>query len=191
MERISKKWRYIVVLLALGAIFYAGASQVGKTSYKTLRSSVAAASVESDLSATQKTWAYYKANLTVGLGYSVNVPQNVGVVFTFSHTNADTDTATFIVYGYKEGGPAEFVASGNLTAGAQISDASRYYADTIGTQVERWAGAIDWVDADGDNGVAKLIIDSLDYSYFVVLFTAISAADSVACDVTWFDVNGD
>ncbi|MHC4364800.1 MAG: hypothetical protein ACYSTJ_04955 [Planctomycetota bacterium] len=152
-------------------------------SYETFRDTVSSA--DSDLTASTKTWATFIS--TYHPRSSTNKPaiqlpsQANRITVIFDHKNANTDTATFIIYAYREGGPAEYVCSSTLTAGAQETDdaTTRYYADTIGTVTDRWPETLTESDSGGNNGVAKITFDARGYKYLLCLFTAISTNDDV------------
>lgn len=159
--------------------------------YYTLRDTVSTADNSgADFTAAQKTWAHYEATYSdaIGNGLSKRLsPRANAVQIIFDFKNVDADTATFVIYAYRPGGPAEFVCSGNLTAGAQPTDDSttRYYADTIASLTQRWLKPVAKIDASANNGVAKIAFDSCGYEYFVCLFTAISSNDNVRAKISW------
>lgn len=170
-----------------------------QTAYALLRNTVEAASKDTDLTSTQKTWAHFCTTYSTDTypggtvaAKSWNVPEyaNAAIV-VFDHKNANTDTATFVLYGYREGGPAEFICSGNLTAGAQKGDVApvtksataRYFADTITSFVTRWPQLASTTDAAANDGVAKVSFDLLGISRLLCLFTAISSSDNVRAKV--------
>ena len=177
----------VFLLSVVGFTCFLMGARPSQSQWATVRSTVSAA--ESDINDVEKTWDYYRANLTEGAGYSFYVPDRAIVEVAFTHKNADSDTASFVIYGYKTNGDAAFVCSGACTAGAMASNGGRYYCDTIGTQVERWPGALEFVDEDGDDGMARVVFDACDYRYFVILFTAVSTSDNVQAQATWYQTN--
>ncbi len=162
-----------------------------QTKYTILRDTLS--SNDTDLTDAQKTWAYFDTNFKPSVtvvGKSSQLPRGAKVVeIIFDHKNANTDTATFILYAYRDGGPAEFVCTGVLTAGAQKNDDStaRYYADTINTTVDRWVRAVEFVDAGGNNGVARVAFDPFERKYILCLFTAISSSDDVRAKIAAYE----
>lgn len=145
--------------------------------YTILRNTLS--SNDTDLTDAQKTWAHFLANYhpDVATKKSSRIPRGAKLAeITFDHTT-EAETATFIIYAYREGGPAEFVCTGALTAGAQETDdpTTRYYADTIGSTADRWVKAVEFVDAGGDDGVARVAFDPFEHKYILCLFTVISA----------------
>lgn len=150
--------------------------------YSVLRDTVAAASVDTDLTSTQKTWAYFGTNWESSGSTSWEASRKtngVRVIFDFKNVNADT--ASFILYAYTLKGDAEFVCSGDLTAGAQANNdtTARYYADTIANFVQRWNASVKIVDAAGNDGIAKVSFDFCGYKHLICLFNAISSGDNV------------
>lgn len=183
---MKKHKKVILIAVAIGIILFCSAyDQTAKYKYHTLRDTVSAA--DTDLTAAQKTWSHYLTNYTSS-GASYKLPRGANFAHVvFDHKNANTDTATFILYGYRENGPAEFICSGNLTAGAQETGDSttRYYADTIESLTQRWIGNIDTCDASGNNGVAKVNFDTYGIARVVCLFSAISTSDDVRAKIVY------
>jgi hypothetical protein len=158
-------------------------------------------SADTDLAAATKTWATFVSTYHPTGGSSaiaVRIPRTCrDIAICFDHKNADDDTAAVSLYGYREGGPAEFICSiDTITAGDQESDlgspsTNRYFCDTIGTVTERHviypnptgATATVEVDGGGNNGVAKLYFASRGFKYLLCLFTTISTNDNVRA---WF-----
>ena len=159
--------------------------------YTILRNTLS--SNDTDLTASQKTWAYFETNFKPSVTVikkSSQLPRGAKIAeIIFDHKNADSDTATFIIYAYREGGPAEFVCTGVLTAGAQETDDStaRYYADTIATFSERWPKAVEPADASANNGVAKVAFDPLERKFILCLFTVISSSDDVRAKIAAYE----
>ena len=162
-----------------------------QTSYTILRDTLS--SNDTDLTDAQKTWAYFETNFKPSVtvvGKASLLPRGSRMAeVTFDHSNANSDTASFIIYAYREGGPAELVCSGNLVAGAQETDDSttRYYADTIDTTVDRWVRAVEFVDAGGNNGVARVAFDPFERKYILCLFTVISSSDDVRAKIAAYE----
>ena len=165
--------------------------------YRVVRSAIASA--DSDLTASQRTWAYYIANLQ-GFDYvpndtdtSVEETDSNGVQFTFSF-NDNAGTGVAVIYGIKRAEtaatqvitPMEQICSYTLAAGTQETgdSSARFYADTAVSVYDRW-GIVSTRDAGGDNGVAKVLFDGSGYYAFVVLFTTISASDNISCYATY------
>ncbi len=158
--------------------------------YYILRDTLAAASVDSDLTASQKDWGYFTANLTQDDKRSKDIPVSANFVqIIFDHSNAANDTATVVIYACKTKGPVEFVCSGNLLSGAQETNdtTARYYCDTIGdtSWAARWSKEVGLSDNAGNDGVAKINFDALGYQHIICLFTAISSGDDVRAKITW------
>jgi hypothetical protein len=177
---------------------------MSKTGYQILRDTVSSA--DSDMTATTKTWANFVTNYKVRTdshtgavsngGKSIKVPPygNVAVI-VFDHKNANTDTADFKIYGFANGGDAEFICLGQLTAGAQGTNDStqRFYADTVDDTAggggnddavtERHIGSVAVYDGNGNDGVARVVFDTYDFEYLLCLFTAISTSDDVRAKV--------
>lgn len=163
--------------------------------YVLLRDTLAAASVDTDLTATQKTWAHFVTNystdscrdVTGNPGKSWKVPLGANAALVTFDFNDNAGTATFILYAYRERGPAEFICTSTLIAGAQTTDDStaRYYADTVGTVTQRWLQTVYKVDAAGNDGVAKMAFDLSGADRLLCLFTVIKAADDVRARVAY------
>ena len=170
--------------------------------YRLFRDTVSTA--DTDLTATTKSWGTFKSTYHPRSGSSkiaipVNERDNKAIV-CFDHKNANTDTASFTIYAYRQGFPAEFVCSvDTITAGDQVSDGvldsfgtattNRYFADTIATITQRWiggSGSVEEIDSAGNNGVAKLKFDTYGYSFLLILFTTISASDDVRAWISFY-----
>jgi len=162
---------------------------MSKAQFHVLRNTVSTA--ESDLSSTQKTWAYFHTNFHVhgngnNTGKSILVPNSKRVaIVCFDHEHVDADTATAILYGYPEKGDAEFICSVNLTSGKQTTNdaTARYYCDTFASLTNRWIGSVGQYDYAAGDGIAKLVFDTYDLRYIICLFTAISATDDVRAKI--------
>lgn len=93
-----------------------------------------------------------------------NVPQGANaavIVFHGTHTSPNNKTMTWELYGYREGGPAEMIASGTATLGTQrvtAGTATEMFADTIAITSQTWLDTLTIVD-DGNNRMAKLCFD--------------------------------
>jgi hypothetical protein len=178
------------------ALRYWWFAETRHSKYVTLRDTLATA--DTDLADDEKTWAHFGTNYSTDCVapdvdgnalMSWKAPDSANAVTViFDHKNADADTATFILYAYREKGPAEFVCSGSLTAGAQANDdaTARYYADTIASFVQRWIQTVAQTDAGGNDGVAKVSFDLCGYSRVLCLFDDISANDNVRAKIAWF-----
>jgi hypothetical protein len=152
---------------------------------------------ESDLTAAQKSWAYFLANLDPKLGDASSkaveiAPQETNIEIMWDFKNANSDTAGISLYGYRDGGPAQFICSiDTITAGAQENgeETVRYFGDTIGTITQRWNGAGDAVtevDSGGNNGVATIRFHRQGLKYLLMLVTAVSAGDNVRAFFTGY-----
>lgn len=99
------------------------------------------------------------------------------IAFTFASTT-DGDAATIIVYAWRQNGPAEYVCSYDLVAGTLDTDDSTAlnYIDTMTLVSDRWPKTTWTADADGNNGVAKLCMNTCGARYFTVLVTACTPA---------------
>ena len=142
----------------------------------------------SDLTASQKKLSYFAANLTEAKGISKKIPARANSVqIIFDHKNANTDTATVVIYACKEKGPVEFVCTVPLTSGAQeTNDATaRYYCDGFGTLAQRWITTVS-VSGEDNDGIAKLNFDACGYKHIICLFTAISENDDVRAWITFY-----
>jgi hypothetical protein len=94
-----------------------------------------------------------------------DVPQDANaavIVFHGTHATAPADkTMTWELYGYREGGPAEMIASGTATLGTQRvakGTATEMYADTIAITSRVWLDTLSVID-NGNNRMAKLCFD--------------------------------
>ena len=144
-----------------------------------MRDTVSAA--ESDLAAATMSWAYFLANFHPGLGKGTSKavympPSEWFADIFFDFKNANTDTCGFSLYGYGEGGPANFICSvDTVTAGtAQNGEETvRYFGDTIGTITAALTGSVRERDSAGSNRIAKINFDARGYKYLLLLFTAV------------------
>jgi len=153
-----------------------------RTKYRLLRDTVSSA--DTDLAADTKTWATFVSTYHPESGSSAIAiktdPRHNQATIIFDHKNVDTDTASFIIYAYREGGPAEKVCDSTLISGKQQTDDStaRFYADTIGTLTSVWPATVAESDSAGADGVAKITFDLRGYKYLLCLFTALSSGDN-------------
>lgn len=176
----------------------AGKLFTDRQKYRLLRDTVSAS--ETILSDTNRTWAYFLANLhpdvatTSVKAIRMNEPDN-RVIICFDHSNADDDTAALTLWAVAEDGPIEFVCSiDTITSGKQTSDLDgtttlRYFADTIGTITQAFiggTGAVEEVDGGGADRVAKIKFDAVGYKYLFLQFTTISGNDDVRAWVKFY-----
>ncbi len=150
-----------------------------RTSYRLLRDTVSSA--DSDLGVATKKWStfvstYHPKSGSSGIAIETD-PRHNQVTIIFDHKNVDTDTATFVLYAYRDGGPAEKICTSTLISGKQQTDdaTTRFYADTIGTVTSTWPATVAESDSGGGDGVAKITFDLRGYKYLLCLFTVISA----------------
>lgn len=160
----------------------------------------AVATADSDLSASQRTWVYYRANLTAkdyvpnDTDTSVEETDGNAPVFSFSF-NDNAGTATVVIYGIKRPEttaeqaytPMEPIFSATLAAGTQQTGdtSARFFADTGVEAYDRW-GETSIIDGQANNGVTKIQFDGRGYYAFVVLFTVVSGSDNVTCYATYY-----
>ena len=166
-----------------------------KQGYEILRDTVSTA--DSDLTSAQKTWDYFVANWKSQGSTSSRVPlQAKKAIVSFDHKNADADTASFSLYGYSEGGPAELICTGDLTAGdlATNDATARYYADTVddsgdtaGQVNDSHITSVVVADGSGANGVTRLVFDTYHFNHILCLFNAISTSDNVRAKIAYTD----
>lgn len=167
-----------------------------RTMYRLLRDTLADTAVDTDLTGAQKTWAHFASNYSTdayvdkdaneGKSWRVHKKANAAIVI-FDCKNVDADTFTFILYAYRNGGPAEFVCSGNGQSGKNKTDdaTARYYADTITSLTQRWYKTVSPVDAGANDGVAKVCFDLCGADRLLCLFTVISSGDDVRARVAY------
>ena len=165
--------------------------------YRVFRAAVSNGSTDSDLTASTKSWASFVTNhypQSGGGALAIKLEERDNrAIIVFDHTTA-ADTAAFIIYGYREGWPAEFICSvDTLTAGSQESNyplpesTTRFFADEIGTITgsNRWHETVTEVDSAGGDGMAKLRFDTFGIKYLLILFTAVSAG-SVSSFISFY-----
>lgn len=164
---------------------------VKQVSYATLRATCTSA--DTNLTTITSTWATflssYHPDLASPTVRAIRIPSQcseVDIIFDFE--TADTDTAAFSLYAYREGGDAELVcAIDTITAGAMKTNdgTARYYADTIGTVTSTWPSTITESDSAAGNRMAKLTFATRGYKYLLGLFTTIGAG-SARAKYGWF-----
>ena len=157
--------------------------------------------VDTDLTASTKSWANFVTNHHPSSGSGAKAikleERDNKAIIVFDFENIDADTAGCTIYGYREGWPAEFICSINtITAGNQESiyplsaTTTRYFADNIGTITQAWIGgssSVEEVDSAGTaNRMAKIKFDTYGVKYLLILFTSISANDSVRAFITFY-----
>jgi hypothetical protein len=160
-----------------------------QTGYRILRDTVSSA--DTDLAAATKKWStfvstYHPESGSAKTAYRV-LPRHNRATIIFDHKNVDADTATFVIYAYREGGPAEKVCTSTLQSGKQQNNdaTTRFYADTIGTVTSTWPATVSESDSAGGDGVAKITFDMRGYKYLLCLFTVISANDDVRAKIAF------
>jgi hypothetical protein len=169
-------------------------------SYRLLRDTVSAS--ETILSVTNRTWAYFLANLhpavsTDSVKAIATTEFENRAIICFDH-NDNAGTAQVDLWAVAEGGPIEFVCNiDTITAGTQTSDlgrtntsqALRFFSDTIGTITQAFvggSGAVEEVDGGGNNRVSKIKFDLVGYKYLFLQFTTVSASDDVRAWVKFY-----
>lgn len=169
--------------------------------YRILRDTTSSA--DTILSVTNRTWAYFLANLhpdvaTTSVKAIKTEKFENRAIICFDHGNIDADTAALTLWAVAEGGPIEFVCSiDTITSGKQTSDlgrantgvALRYFADTIGTITQAFvggSGAVEEVDGSGADRVAKIKFDLVGYKYLFLQFTTLSSGDNARAWIKFF-----
>ena len=119
--------------------------------------------------------------------------ENIKLIFSGgidANTDPSNKTFSWKLYTWKDDDcPAEYVANGTGRLGTQnvvslpdgtAKDTSgtnlRHWADTIAITTDAFVGVVDSIDAEGDNRVAKLRIQTRGYRYWYV---EITSADGV------------
>jgi len=93
-----------------------------------------------------------------------NVPMGANAaVIIFHGTNASPEnkTITFEIYGWRAGGPAEWICNGGAVLGTHRVAAgtdTEMYADTIAITTQTWVDTVTVADS-GNNRIAKLAFD--------------------------------
>lgn len=167
--------------------------------YRILRGTTS--SQDTILSATNRTWAYFLANLHPDVATSsvkaiLTEKFENRAIICFDHGNVDEDTAAITLWAYAEGGPAEFICSidNTIKSGKQTSDLDgtttlRYFADTIGTITQAFiggTGAVEEIDGGAADRVSKIKFDLVGYKYLFLQFTTISANDNVRAWIKFY-----
>lgn len=168
--------------------------------YRLLRDTVS--SSETILSVTNRTWAYFLANLHPDVSTSsvkaikMEKFENRAII-CFDHNN-NSGTAQVDLWAVSEEGPIEFVCNiDTITAGTQTSDlgrantgvALRYFTGTIGTITQAFIGgssAVEKVDGGGANRVSKIKFDAVGYKYLFLQFTTVSGSDDVRAWIKFY-----
>jgi len=105
----------------------------------------------------------------------VDIPQlaNAGIViFHGYHATAPNDkTLTWMLVGWREKGPAEYIANGTATLGTQRVDSdtsTETYADTIAISAQKWLKPL-YIKDSASNRVAKLVFDLCGLSHIAAV----------------------
>jgi len=167
-----------------------------KFEVKQVRSAVASA--DADLGVTERTYAYFTANLA-GKAFiptpeeSLKHDQKEGfdnqVEFMFSF-NDNAGTATVIIYAMRYAESTanslytaiEPVCTFTLEAGTMTTGegTARYWADTA-VLTDYWGSTAVVNSTSGGNGQVKVSLDGRGRYAFIPLITVISAEDNVSC----------
>jgi len=160
--------------------------------YDLVRSQVATA--DTDPNSSQRTLAYYTANLT-DKDY---VPRNddlslvsfanyLQMTFTFNDASA-TGVVTVYAIRHSSGvlSPLEPVCSYTILAGSQQAGETteRYWADQATVVSNPWSCVL--YDNGGTDGVLKIQFDTRGYWAFVVLFTTVSSGDNISAYASYY-----
>jgi len=184
------KYGMLIFLLIGGVV--ADTQTTHCVGYQAVRTAVAAA--DTDPNATQRTYAYYAANLT-DKSYrpkfddiaQITFANYINLLFTFNDSSA---TGTVKVFAIRNPAgiikPLEPVCVYTLTAGAQQTDdaTARYFADQAVEVSNPWNCKI--IDYGGTDGGLKIEFDGRGYYAFIVLFTTISADDTVSAYAAYY-----
>jgi len=119
--------------------------------------------------AAKQTWAYRLANLDP---LSIRLSEKTSGVFLSVTCGADAETGTLEIWGYAEGGDAEYIGSYTYVADAMVATDGGYAVDAF-TEVSQ-GHACEPIDVS--DGMALIKFDTVGLLYIVVLITDITGA---------------
>lgn len=125
-----------------------------------------------------------------GLTKTVDVPQGANAAIVIMHgTNAapENKTMTWKLYGWREGGPAEYIAHGTATLGTQrvaTGTATEMYADTIAITAQAWLDTVSVIDS-GNNRIAKLAFDMYGLARIACVMTNNSSSTTTGAKISF------
>lgn len=113
----------------------------------------------------------------------VDVPQKANAAIVIFHgTDAANETLTWMLVGWREGGPAELIANGTAILGTQRvakATSTELYADSITISAQKWLQPVTRKD-HGNNRVAKLAFDLCGISHIAAVIQKGTAATTGA-----------
>ncbi len=116
---------------------------------------------ESALGNAEKTAAQL-ANETV---YDIPELMNSMEVRISSNNSSASGTAYF--YAAKSEDDIVLLGSSAITIGNQVASSSKFYVDTM-TLTDRWITEVKRVDADGNDGMSRIVFDTSGYDNFFI-----------------------
>jgi hypothetical protein len=181
-----KKYIVYILIAAMTIPWMLGAySEYPQDQWYMVRSAVATADTDLNVSTPTTTWSYFGANL---MAKAYRVPISAKNL-SFEIIGKDNDTtSTVVIWAYHQGGDAEAVCSYTTLSGTMKTGDStaQYYAGTL-TQVYDYWNKTCWTSNDtSGTGIAKINMNTCGAKYFLVLFTAIKSSDTVTCKVTYW-----
>ena len=165
MEIFMKKMILTCCLLALLAVICGAYLETHIIPYSSLRT----ASTGDDTALDGTTSSYtYKFTDKPATAVNLNTRFN-GAQIIFYGTDANNEDCDYIIYAYRDSGPAEKVCSGTVTLGTAVTGATNtFYADTI-TCTDVWPTTVTVANSAAD-GVATLSFDLMGHEWVFVQF---------------------
>ncbi len=118
-------------------------------------------SSEEALTDTQKT----AARLASEIVYPIPELMNNMEVRISSNDSSASGTAYF--YTAKDNDDIVLLGSSAITAGNQLASSNKFYIDTM-TLTDRWITEVKKVDADGNDGMSRIVFDTSGYDNFFI-----------------------
>ena len=116
-----------------------------------------------------------------GLTHTEDVPQGANAAVVIFHgTDGANEVMNWMLVGWAEGGPAEFIANGTATLGTQrvaTGTSTGLYADTIAITAQKWDAIVSIADS-GNNRIAKLCFDMCGLAWVACVIQKDTAAST-------------
>ena len=107
---------------------------------------------------------------------------------TFHGTDAANDIMSWMLVGWREGGPAEHIATGTAILGTQrvaTGTSTELYADSITITSQTWPKTLSVVD-HSNNRIAKLVFDLCGIAYIACVMQNSTGSASTGAKISTF-----
>ena len=124
-----------------------------------------------------------------GLTTTVDIQRGDNAAIVIFHgTDAADDIMSWMLVGWREGGPAEHIATGTAVLGTQrvaMGTSTELYADSITITSQTWPKAISVVD-QANNRTAKLVFDLCGIAWIACVMQNSTGSASTGAKISYF-----